>query len=184
MCVGLRKAKAQFPQLASVGVDFWGCDHVLTNDAGRVVFPPHAYRDARTQPGLKALDKNGLDRIYAATGIPNVFYNSSLQLAEVVRNCPAVEDLATRCLFLPDYFNFLLSGRMENEISVASTTQLLDVHGKDWSREALEFFHIPPQWFTTPILSGTRLGTMRGLAELKGVAVIAAPGAATLRVLS
>jgi rhamnulokinase len=176
VCTGLRKAKAQFPNLASVGVDFWGCDHVLTNDAGRVVFPPHAYRDARTQPGLKALAKNGLDRIYAATGLPNVFYNSSLQLAEVVRNCPAVEDLATRCLFLPDYFNFLLSGRMENELSIASTTQLLDVHGKDWSREALDFFHIPPQWFTMPILSGTRLGTVRGLPELKGVAVIAAPG--------
>ncbi len=176
VCAGLRKAKQQFPKIASVGVDFWGCDHVLLNDAGRLVFPAHAYRDARTQPGLQSLANFGLGRVYAATGIPNAFYNSSLQLAETVRNCPAVEDLATRCLFLPDYFNYLLSGRMGNELSIASTTQLLDVHGRDWSREALEFFHIPPQWFTKPVLANTRLGHVKGVPELKGTLAIAVPG--------
>ncbi len=157
---GLREAKRRFPALASVGVDTWGVDHVLVNDAGRMVFPTHAYRDARTQPGLKKLanTRAALERIYAATGIPNVFYNSSLQLAETVASCPAVTDIATRCLFLPDYFNYLLSGRMENEISFASTTQLLDVHGKDWSRATLDHFHIPANWFSTPILANTVLG--------------------------
>ncbi len=175
---GLREAKRRFPALASVGVDTWGVDHVLVNDAGRMVFPTHAYRDARTQPGLQKLanTRAALERIYAATGIPNVFYNSSLQLAETVASCPAVTDIATRCLFLPDYFNYLLSGRMENEISFASTTQLLDVHGKDWSRATLDHFHIPANWFTTPILANTVLGPVTGLPELKGVKVVAVPG--------
>lgn len=175
---GLRKAKQRFPSLASVGVDTWGVDYVLVNDAGRMVFPTHAYRDARTQPGLKRLanTRAALDRIYAATGIPNVFYNSSLQLEETIAQCPAVADLATRCLFLPDYFNYLLSGRMENEISFASTTQLLDVHGNDWSRATLDHFHIPPTWFTKPVLANTVLGPVRGLPELKGVKTIAVPG--------
>ncbi|MEI7567539.1 MAG: FGGY family carbohydrate kinase, partial [Opitutaceae bacterium] len=154
---GLREAKRRFPQLVSVGVDTWGVDYVLVNDAGRMIFPTHAYRDARTQPGLKRLanTRAALERIYAATGIPNVFYNSSLQLAETVAQCPAVTDLATRCLFLPDYFNYLLSGKMTNEISFASTTQLLDVHGTDWSRATLDHFHLPATWFTPPILANT-----------------------------
>ncbi|HEY0862637.1 MAG TPA: rhamnulokinase family protein [Lacunisphaera sp.] len=175
---GLREAKRRFPALVSVGVDTWGVDHVLVNDAGRMVFPTHAYRDARTQPGLRKLanTRAALERIYAATGIPNVFYNSSLQLAETVASCPAVTDIATRCLFLPDYFNYLLSGRMENEISFASTTQLLDVHGKDWSRATLDHFHIPANWFSTPILANTVLGPVTGLPELKGVKVVAVPG--------
>ena len=175
---GLREAKRRFPALASVGVDTWGVDHVLVNDAGRMVFPTHAYRDARTQPGLQKLanTRAALERIYAATGIPNVFYNSSLQLAETVASCPAVTDIATRCLFLPDYFNYLLSGRMENEISFASTTQLLDVHGRDWSRATLDHFHIPANWFSTPILANTVLGPVTGLPELKGTKVVAVPG--------
>ena len=176
---GLRKAVAALPRgakLASVGVDTWGCDHVLLNDAGRLVFPAHAYRDNRTQAGLAALAAHGADRIYAATGIPNVFYNTSLQLAETVARCPAVTDLATRCLFLPDYFNFLLSGVMANELTVASTSQLLDVHAPDWSRLALEHFRIPPTWFSPPVLAGKRLGRVTSLPELAGTRVIAVPG--------
>lgn len=175
---GLLEARSRFPTLASVGVDTWGVDYVLVNDAGRVVFPVHAYRDNRTQPGLRRLanTRAALERLYAATGIPNIFYNSSLQLEETIAHCPAVADVATRCLLLPDYFNYLLSGRMENEISIASTTQLLEIHGANWSRQAFDHFHIPPTWFTRPILASTVLGAARGIPELKGVKVIAVPG--------
>ena len=178
---GLRAAAAALPRgarLASVGVDTWGVDYVLLNEAGRLVFPVHAYRDPRTQAGLKRLagTRAALERIYAATGVPNVFYNTSLQLEEAVASCPAVGDLAARCLFLPDYFNYLLSGRMENELSIASTSQLLDVHSTDWSRAALDYFHIPPQWFSRPVKAGTRLGRIRGFPELAGAQVVAVPG--------
>jgi rhamnulokinase len=178
---GLRKAIAALPRgakLASVGVDTWGVDYALVDDTGRLVFPVHAYRDSRTQPGLKRLGNTraALARVYAATGIPNVFYNTSLQLEETVASCPAIDDLASRCLFLPDYFNFLLSGRMANELSIASTSQLLDVHSTEWSRAALQHFRIPPQWFSKPILAGTKLGTVQNIPELKTTRVIAVPG--------
>lgn len=178
---GLRAAVAALPRgaaLASVGVDTWGVDYALVNDAGRLVYPVHAYRDDRTQTGLQRLanTRAALERVYAATGIPNLFYNSSLQLEEVVGGCPAITDLATRCLFLPDYFNYLLSGKMANELSIASTTQLLDVHSTDWSRTALDHFRVPAHWLSKPVLAGTRLGKVRGIDALKGAQVIAVPG--------
>jgi rhamnulokinase len=178
---GLRQAAASLPRgarLASVGVDTWGVDYALVNDEGRLVFPVHAYRDARTQAGLRHLThtRAALERIYAATGIPAVFYNSSLQLAETVERCPAITDLATRCLFLPDYFNFLLSGRMANELTIASTTQLLDVQSTSWSRPTLDHFHLPPHWFDEPVLAGSRLGRVRGLPGLAETQVIVVPG--------
>jgi rhamnulokinase len=178
---GLRAAQAALPKgaaLASLGVDTWGVDHALVNDAGRLVYPVHAYRDSRTQAGLKRLahTRAALERVYAATGIPNVFYNASLQLEETVAACPAVTDLATRCLFLPDYFNFLLSGRMANELTIASTSQLLDVHSTDWSRPALDHFRIPAQWFTRPVLAGTKLGRVKDFPGLEKTQVIAVPG--------
>jgi rhamnulokinase len=168
---GLAKVRHKLPReghLGSVGVDTWGVDYVLLNDSGRVVYPVHSYRDARTQAGLHKLagTRAALDRIYKATGIPNVFYNTSLQLAEVVAACPAVTDIATRCLFLPDYFNYLLSGRMENELTIASTSQLIDVMSCGWSRAALDHFHIPPHWFSKPMLPRVKLGRLRG--EEKG----------------
>ena len=178
---GLRAAVAALPKgatLASVGVDTWGVDYALVNDTGRLVYPVHAYRDDRTQAGLKRLahTRAALERVYEATGIPNVFYNSSLQLEEVVASCPSVTDLATRCLFLPDYFNFLLSGKMANELTIASTTQLLDVHSTDWSRAALDHFRVPAQWLSKPVLAGTRLGKVRDIPALARTQVIAVPG--------
>jgi len=178
---GLAKAVAALPRgatISSVGVDTWGVDYVLVNDKGRIVFPVHAYRDNRTRKGLQRLANTpaALERVYAATGIPNVFYNSSLQLEETVASCPAVTDLASRCLFLPDYFNYLLSGRMENELTIASTSQLLDVNSKDWSQAAFKHFHIPPQWFSRPVLAGTKLGSVKGIPGLEKTKVIAVPG--------
>jgi rhamnulokinase len=177
--IGLKKAFAALPsgaKLSSVGVDTWGCDHVLVNDAGRLVFPVHAYRDNRTQVGLAALAERGAAHIYTATGIPNVFYNTSLQLGEAIARFPALKETATRCLFLSDYFNFLLSGKMENELTIASTSQLLDVQGHDWSRTSLDHFKIPPSWFATPVLAGKKLGAVTSLADLESVQVIVVPG--------
>jgi len=179
--IGLAAAAKLLPKgqtLASVGVDTWGVDYVLLNDAGRVVFPTHAYRDARTQRGLTRLrnTRAAYARIYAATGVPAVFYNSSLQLAETVERCPAITDLASHCLFLPDYFNYLLSGRMANGISIASTSQLLDVHRDEWSQATLKYFRLPPQWLSNPINSGTKLGRVRQQAGLEKTTTIAVPG--------
>jgi rhamnulokinase len=173
---GLVKAKGLFPRLASVGVDGWAVDHVLTNARGRPVFPFHAYRDTRTAAASARLGAHGIERVYALTGIPNYPYNTSLQLQETLRGRPGMASVVARCLFIPDYFNFLLSGRMVNELSVASHSQLIDVSGSGWSAPALKHFGIPAGWFGKPAKSPMRLGPVTGIAELRGVASVLVPG--------
>jgi rhamnulokinase len=173
---GLKKAKQAAPKLASCGIDVWGCDTVLVNKKGRLVFPSHAYRDTRTNRLHRHLGKTGLNQVYEWTGIPNLSYNTSLQLQELLISFPDLSNIADRCLWLPDYFNFLLSGKMENEISVASTSQLLDVRSNSMSNSALFYFRIPPYWFSEPKLSPAKLGEVRGIPELKDVQVILVPG--------
>jgi rhamnulokinase len=173
---GLVKARGLFPRLASVGVDGWAVDHVLVDPKGRPVHPVHAYRDSRTASASRRLGRRGIDRVYALTGIPNYSYNTSLQLQETLDACPAMAQAASRCLFIPDYFNFLISGRMVNELSIASHSQLIDVRGSDWSRAALGYFGIPRRWFGSPALSPRRLGTVVGIGELKGVVSVLVPG--------
>ena len=173
---GLNKARKRFPRLVSVGVDSWAVDYALVDNRGRLVHPVHSYRDGRTAKLSEQLRKSGISQVYALTGIPNYPYNTSIQLQETLQTCPEISDVAARCLFIPDYFNFLLSGRMENELSVSSHSQLLDVRGRDWSREALAFFGIPRNWFGTPVRSPRRLGPVKGLAGLEGLQSIAVPG--------
>ena len=173
---GLLKARSRFSRLVSVGVDSWAVDYALVDTRGRLVHPVHSYRDGRTRALSERLGKAGIGQVYALTGIPNYAYNTSLQLQETLRACPEISDVASRCLFIPDYFNFLISGRMENELSVSSHSQLLDVHGRDWSREALAYFGIPRNWFSTPARSPRRLGPVTGVPGLEGVQSILVPG--------
>jgi rhamnulokinase len=139
---GLRAAVQALPQgakLASIGVDTWACDHVLVDAAGAPVYPFHAYRDSRSLAPLQALlgAPAAHAQLYSATGVPALFYNTSLHLSAALSAHPALSALATRCLFLPDYFNFLLSGKMVNEVSVASTSQLLAVSGSILQKSSL-----------------------------------------------
>ena len=173
---GLAKARRLFPRLASVGVDGWAVDHVLVDPKGRPVQPVHAYRDKRTAGPSRRLGRRGIEAIYALTGIPNYAYNTSLQLEETLASFPAISRVASRCLFIPDYFNFLISGRMANELSIASHSQLIDVHGRGWSRAALRHFGIPPRWFAPPALSPRRLGAATGVPGLEGVLSVLVPG--------
>lgn len=173
---GLRKAKEQFPALASVGVDAWGVDHALVDKKGRIVFPVHAYRDARTAKLSADLEKNGIQKIYTLTGLPNYSYNPSLQLRETLDACKGIEASADRCLFIADYFNFLLSGKMENEFSISSHSQFLNVHGTNWSNAALKYFGLPRRWFSKPKLSPAKLGPVIGIPELRGVTSTLVPG--------
>ena len=173
---GLLKARSRFSRLVSVGVDSWAVDYALVDARGRLVHPVHSYRDGRTRSLSEQLGRSGIEQVYALTGIPNYAYNTSLQLQETLRACPEISDVASRCLFIPDYFNFLLSGRIENELSVSSHSQLLDVHGCDWSREALAYFGIPRNWFSTPACSPRRLGPVTGVPGLEGLQSILVPG--------
>lgn len=173
---GLIMAKNRYPGLASVGVDSWAVDHVLVDGRGRPVQPVYAYRDARTKKFSERLGRNGIDQVYALTGIPNYPYNTSLQLKETLERIPGVADIAARCLFISDYFNFLLSGRMENELSICSHSQLINVHGRNWSAEAFAYFGIPRHWFSKAALSPRELGPVTGIRELKGVKSILVPG--------
>lgn len=173
---GLRKAKETVPGISSCGVDAWGVDHALLDRNGRLVFPTHAYRDSRTELLFEELSKNGIEQVFDWTGIQNLSFNTSLQLQETLNSCPGIREVASRCLFLPDYFNYLLSGRQENEISIVSTGQLLDVHSTNLSAEALDFFKIPPEWFSKPALSPKKLGKVRGLDGLEDVEVVMVPG--------
>ena len=63
-------AKATAWNFASVGVDTWGVDWALVDNAGELVGLPHAYRDPRNAPAYeKVVAKLGAERIYQTTGI-------------------------------------------------------------------------------------------------------------------
>jgi len=174
---GLKEARRLFPELISCGLDTWGVDHAITNADGRLAFPVHAYRDERTNPVIAGIRNRGeARRLYNLTGLPLVTYNTSVQLSETLQAFPGIRQTGERVMLLPEYFNFLLTGKGGSEFSHASTTQLLDVNGSGWSAEALAYFGIPENWLIAPRAAGSLIGNIILDRELADLSVALVPG--------
>jgi rhamnulokinase len=68
-------------QLASIGVDTWGCDYGLIDRSGDLVELPYHYRDHRTDGVMaRVFDQVGRARIYDTTGVQCLPFNTLYQL--------------------------------------------------------------------------------------------------------
>jgi rhamnulokinase len=174
---GLEETRRLYPELRSCGIDTWGVDHAITDASGRLAFPVHAYRDERTNRIMKGIQQKGEDReLFNLTGLPMVNYNTGLQLAESLRAFPGLREVGAKAMLLPEYFNFLLTGKDGCDFSHASTTQLLDVNGQTWSAKALDYFGIPQRWLSEPRAAGSIIGSVKGHKGLDGIEVALVPG--------
>ena len=166
--------------LVSAGLDAWGVDFGLLDRAGVLLGNPYHYRDGRTDGMLEeAFRRVPREEIFAATGIQFMQINSLYQLlAMVVRDDPVLRAAGT-LLFIPDLFNYWLTGHMVSERSIASTSQCLDPFTGDWSRSLIDRMGIPSAIFPRIVAPGTVLGELlpHVAAETgaKGLTVVA-PG--------
>jgi rhamnulokinase len=158
------------PHLSSLSVDSWGIDYVPLATDGKAVRNPHCYRDPRTK-GMKELAFKTLpaERIYEITGIQFLPFNTIYQLLSDQKELNSTQTRPACHLTIADYFNYLFSARVAIEVSMASTTQLMDVNTQKWSAPLMSAFGLDPTGWPEIIPSGTRLGTARGT----NVAVIA-----------
>ena len=100
----------------SMGIDTWAVDFVLLDAEGRRVGNAVSYRDARNL-GMDRFvyEKVSAEEIYQRTGIQKQPFNTIYQLMAVKREQPGVWDRAETMLMIPDYFHYLLTGKLGAE---------------------------------------------------------------------
>ncbi|MCE5343033.1 MAG: rhamnulokinase [Eubacteriales bacterium] len=153
---GLQACKAASTLPFSVGVDTWGVDYALLDEEDKRIGDCMAYRDGRTAPMLHRIAD---DWLYRRTGIAKQPFNTIYQL---MATPPEALAHGRRCLMMPDYFHFLLSGVKANEYTEASTGALIDVRTGLWDQEVLAAAGIPAALFPEPpVQPGTCLGRLR-----------------------
>ena len=150
----------------SIGIDTWAVDYALLDDGGERVSPVFGYRDGRTE-GIDAEVYKVIpeEELYARTGIQKQPFNTIYQLCAAKKDDPGALGKAQTMLLMPDYFNFLLTGKRMTEYTNASTTQLLDPKTYDWDFELIEKLGLPRRIFTEIAEPGTILGPLK--AEIR-----------------
>ncbi len=145
----------------AIGIDTWGVDFGLIDKDGRLLENPVHYRDTRTA-GLvdEACKTIPRERLYALTGIQFMELNTLFQLISLRRQRPELLDRADKMLFMPDLLGYFLTGKKCAEYSIASTSQMIDINTRTWSKEILDAFDIPASLFAPLVQPGTVLGML------------------------
>ena len=148
-------------RLDGIGVDTWGVDFALTGRDGSLVASPMHYRDARNDGMLeKTFAVIPREEIFAETGIQFMQLNSLYQLnAMRLANSPAL-GVAKRLLFMPDLFNYWLTGVAGAERTIASTSQFYNPVTKRWAAELFDRLGLPVSILGKIVLPGTLLGPL------------------------
>ena len=176
---GLARAAAAAP-LDGIGVDAWGVDYALLDASDRLLGTPFHYRDRRTESMIARVHARvPREELYARTGIQTMPINTVFQLMSEADSAAA--RAAQRIALVPDLFNLWLTGELVNELTIASTTGLLDATSGQWARELIARLALPEAPFAGsdpvepglelgPVLSRYELGTREGRARVWTVA--------------
>ena len=147
--------------LDGIGIDTWGVDFALLGRDGELTGNPRHYRDARNEGMLeRTLAAVSRVEIFANTGIQFMAINSLCQLYGMkLAGSPAL-DAAHTLLFMPDLFNYWLTGVTRCELSIASTSQFYNPETKKWAVNLFEKLGLPVAILPEIVEPGAELGPL------------------------
>ncbi|MGN0847122.1 MAG: rhamnulokinase family protein [Kiritimatiellia bacterium] len=150
----------------TIGIDTWAVDYILLKEDGTPCSDMVAYRDARTK-GMDAVVDAALPlaELYARTGIQKQPFNTIYQLMALKQEHPEQLAAADRLLMVPEYLNYVLTGRKANEYTNASSTNLLNARGKTWDWEVIDRLGLPRRIFGELQMPGTTLGGLTSAVQ-------------------
>lgn len=159
---GIAKAVHKGYHIRTIGIDTWGVDFGLIDKQGNLLGNPVCYRDDRTAGMPERFFKQTKPAChYAETGIQVMPINTLFQLLSMKEANDPTLQAADRLLFMPDLFNYFLTGIAANEYSIASTSELLNATQRTWSGKVLKEAALPCHLFGPIIHPGSIHGEIK-----------------------
>ncbi|MCE5323739.1 rhamnulokinase [bacterium] len=148
-------------KIDGIGVDTWGVDFALLGEDGELLGNPYHYRDVRTD-GIpeKLFELVPWEKVFETTGIQLLPFNTLYQLYAMTLDHATALRGASTLLFIPDLFNYWLTGVKSCEFSIASTSQCYDMRTNDWAYGLITKLGIPASIFQKTVEPGTVIGTL------------------------
>ncbi len=160
--IGLQKAVRQYGEIASLGVDTWGCDHGFIDKEGKLLANPVHYRDLRRNTIPDELYRVVPEKeLFRSTGMFTISIMGVFNVFALARDGAMEYVNAHRFLMMPDLFNYFLTGEMCNEYANATTMVLYNLKEKRWDEELFGRLQIRRDIFCDVLLAGTKIGDLQ-----------------------
>lgn len=147
----------------SIGIDTWGVDFVLLDSEKDRIGEAVSYRDPRTKNMMSKFheEKISSTELYEKTGIQFMEFNTLYQIYAMQQKKENQLKRAQHLLFIPDYLNFHLTGKIRNEYTNSTTSQMINLKTRKWDNDILEKLGISHLFQEAPIEPGTVIGNLR-----------------------
>ena len=131
-------------EVLGLGVDTWGVDYGWIDERGELLSLPICYRDARTEEVFEEVhSKVSLEEIFNETGVQFYSFNSIYQIFYDIHKRKVLEKGAKQLQFMPNLFAYFLTGKKSWEYTISSTSGMVNIDNKKWSKKIFEKLDIP-----------------------------------------
>lgn len=167
----LSQAAAKIHDIEAIGITSFGESFVLTDKEGTPLLSTMLYTDPRGKAEAEQMTQRLTDEtIFSISGVaPHPMYTLP-KLMWIRRNKPEVFSKAAFVFLVGDFIAFRLTGERKIDFSLAARTMGLDIRARSWSETIFLAAQLDSNMFSTPVPTGTMVGTLRhGIAQEFGL---------------
>lgn len=166
--------------IRGITITTFGVDGALVDAQGELLYPVISWKCPRTLAVMENIGRiMAPRRLQEISGVGAFSFNTLYKLLWLKENAPQHLERAHAWLFISSLLTQRLTGRFTTDMTMAGTSQLLDIGRRDFSPEILAAAGLSRDLFPPPIEAGEVTGTLlpaaaRQLGLPRGIPVISA----------
>ncbi|WP_434670227.1 L-fuculokinase [Klebsiella sp. B345] len=152
-------------RIRGITVTTFGVDGALVDEQGELLYPIISWKCPRTLAVMENIGRIMTpQRLQEISGVGAFSFNTLYKLVWLKENHPQLLEKAHAWLFISSLINHRLTGVFTTDITMAGTSQMLDLHQRDFSPAILDAAGIPRRLFPALVEAGERIGVLQHTA--------------------
>lgn len=149
-------------QICGITVTSFGVDGALVDQHGELCYPIISWKCPRTTAIMDVIaNYMPSQQLQAISGVGTFAFNTLYKLIWLKENRPTSTNDAYAWLFISSLINHRLTGEFTTDITMAGTSQLLDIQRRDWSPSILSAVGLPQSLFPRLVEAGEFIGVLQ-----------------------